>query len=165
MIKLKTKNDTPPLLYGSEGSSGVDVRALEIKKIYKGSVEVHPDRLKRVKSNFLKHKKVKLRAFERVLFGTGVSIKECPADAEIQVRSRSGLALKQGLTVANQPGTIDSDYKGEICIILLNNNNYLVDVEYAQRIAQLVATPVLKFDGIKAFEKDRDDGGFGSTGK
>lgn len=93
---------------------------------------------------------------------------EMPLGYEAQIRSRSGLALKHGLTVLNSPGTIDSDYRGEICVILQNFGSKTVIIEPGMRIAQLVFAKVehpeflMKLDSLS--ETERDDKGFGSTG-
>ena len=107
---------------------------------------------------------------ERVLVPTGVYL-EIPEGYEAQVRPRSGLALDKGLTVLNTPGTIDSDYRGEVGVILINLSNYIQTVEPETRIAQMVfakyskATliPVLVFDSDDSLN-ERGEKGFGSTG-
>ena len=90
-----------------------------------------------------------------------------PAGYEAQVRPRSGLVLKHGITVANSPGTIDSDYRGEICVILLNTGNEEFIVTRGMRIAQMVVAAVTIITPIEAKElnkTERASGGFGSTG-
>ena len=102
----------------------------------------------------------------RLLIPTGLKM-EIPPDFEAQVRPRSGLALKHGITVLNSPGTIDSDYRGEIGIILINLSQAPFTVNDGDRIAQLVIAPVAKasFDEVSALEEsNRGTGGFGSTG-
>ena len=104
---------------------------------------------------------------ERVLAKTGLYV-EIPAGFEIQVRPRSGLALKQGVTVLNTPGTIDADYRGEIGVILMNHSSTVVEFAKGERIAQLVMARVERIEwqlteslsGTK-----RGQHGFGSTGK
>jgi dUTP pyrophosphatase len=104
---------------------------------------------------------------ERVLAKTGLYV-EIPAGFEIQVRPRSGLALKQGVTVLNTPGTIDADYRGEIGVILINHSSTVVEFAKGERIAQLVMARVERIEwqlteslsGTK-----RGQHGFGSTGK
>lgn len=106
---------------------------------------------------------------ERVLVGTGIAM-AIDEGYEGQVRPRSGLALKQGITVVNSPGTIDSDYRGELKVILLNTGNTTFVVEHGDRIAQLVVCAVPRVELIeledheKLPETDRGAGGFGSTG-
>ena len=103
---------------------------------------------------------------DRRLVKTGIAI-GLPYGYEAQVRPKSGLALKQGLTVLNTPGTIDYEYTGEICIILFNTNKEPVKVERGQKIAQLVLAPVSYMEYVevdKLDNTDRGDGGFGSTG-
>ncbi len=107
-----------------------------------------------------------VKPFSRALVPTGLCI-AIPAGFEAQVRPRSGLALKQGLTVANAPGTIDSDYRGEICVILLNTSDVAVVVERGMRVAQLVLAPVAQLAWLPVVALDetvRGAGGFGSTG-
>jgi dUTP pyrophosphatase len=111
---------------------------------------------------------VHLAPGERYLFGTGVYV-EIPAGYEGQVRPRSGLAIKQGITVLNSPGTIDSDYRGEIKVILINTSDDQRTVRPGDRIAQLVLAPIASLglvfvDDIRLLEKTgRGIGGFGST--
>ena len=110
---------------------------------------------------------ITLNPGERVLAKTGLFV-EIPTGFEIQVRPRSGLALKQGVTVLNTPGTIDSDYRGEIGVILINHSSTVVEFAKGDRIAQLVLSRVERIEwqltelltGTK-----RGQGGFGSTGK
>jgi dUTP pyrophosphatase len=128
--------------YATEGSSGADLRA------------------------FLREKVV-LAPGERAAVPTGLRI-EIPSGYEAQVRPRSGLALKKGITCLNSPGTVDSDYRGEVKVILANLGSESLTIENGDRIAQLVIAPVAR----AAFESagslgstDRGSGGFGSTGK
>jgi len=109
---------------------------------------------------------IMLAPFDRMAIPTGLTM-AIPTGYEIQVRPRSGLALKQGLTVANAPGTIDSDYRGEIKVIVINLSQDAVEITRGMRIAQLVLAPVTmaKLEPVAALdETDRGDGGFGSTG-
>ena len=97
---------------------------------------------------------------------TGFAI-ELPAGYEAQIRPRSGLALKHGVTIANAPGTIDSDYRGEIAVILLNNGNQAFTITRGMRVAQMVLAAVTKRTPIEVDDLDeteRSAGGFGSTG-
>ena len=89
-----------------------------------------------------------------------------PEGLEVQVRSRSGLALRHGLTVANAPGTIDSDYRGEVKVLLVNLGSEPVSIAHGDRIAQLVVAPVVRASFVEGAldETPRGDGGFGSTG-
>lgn len=103
---------------------------------------------------------------ERGLIPTGTRV-AIPEGFEIQVRPRSGLALKQGLTVLNTPGTIDSDYRGPLGVILVNLGDQPVGIGHGDRIAQLVVAPVVQaeFTSVQSLdETDRGAGGFGSTG-
>lgn len=104
---------------------------------------------------------------ERRMISTGIAV-ELPIGFEFQVRPRSGLAAKHGLTIVNTPGTVDSDYRGEIKVILLNTSNVPYQVEHGERIGQLVIAPVLRADFAEVDELDASDrgvNGFGSTGK
>ena len=104
---------------------------------------------------------------ESALIPTGISI-AIPEDTEVQIRPRSGLAAKSNISVLNTPGTIDSDYRGEIKIILFNHGKEEFTVNNGDRIAQMILMPVIKaeFEEIKELPKTvRGSGGFGSTGK
>jgi dUTP diphosphatase len=108
-----------------------------------------------------------LQAGERAMIPTGLSV-AIPQGHEIQVRPRSGLAAKHGLTCLNTPGTIDSDYRGEIKVILINLGQDAFTIKRGERIAQLVLAPVtqLAWQEVDALdETDRGAGGFGSTGR
>ncbi len=103
---------------------------------------------------------------ERVMVPTGVAI-ALPEGFEAQVRPRSGLAAKHGLTVLNSPGTVDADYRGEIKVILANTSTESFRIERGLRIAQLVIAPVVQADWVEVDvlpESERGNGGFGSTG-
>ncbi|WP_396187850.1 dUTP diphosphatase [Flavobacterium sp.] len=107
-----------------------------------------------------------LKPLERVLVKTGLFI-ELPLGFEAQVRPRSGLALKKGITVLNSPGTVDSDYRGEIGVILVNLSNDDFVIENGERIAQLVVAKHERAEWIEVDqlnETSRGAGGFGSTG-
>ena len=128
--------------YKTIGSSGVDLEAF-----LENPIEIGPNK--------------------SALIPTGLAI-AIPEDTEVQIRPRSGLAAKSSIGVLNSPGTIDSDYRGEIKIILFNHGNEKFLVNNGDRIAQMVLMPVLKFE----FEETKDlpdtlrgSGGFGSTGK
>lgn len=127
-------------VYGTAGSAGCDVRALEGAFIEPG---------------------------ERCLVPTGVRL-ELPEGWECQIRPRSGLALKHGITVLNSPSTIDSDFRGAIQILLYNSSDKLYVIEKGERIAQFVFAPVSRaeFEIVDELsETERGVGGFGSTGK
>jgi dUTP pyrophosphatase len=110
-----------------------------------------------------------VQANDRKLIPTGLRF-DIPDGYEIQVRSKSGLALKQGLMVLNSPGTVDSGYQGEIKVIIFNTTNERIKIEKGQKIAQAVVCPVLNGKWVNLIkvqeigEKDRNDKGFGSTG-
>jgi dUTP pyrophosphatase len=103
---------------------------------------------------------------ERVLVPTGLAI-ALPPGFEAQVRPRSGLALKQGITVVNTPGTIDADYRGEVGVILINHGDAPFTVDRGMRIAQMVVAPITRavWNEVGTLsESTRGTGGFGSTG-
>lgn len=107
-----------------------------------------------------------LKPLERSIVGTGLFI-ELPVGIEAQVRPRSGLAAKNGITVINAPGTIDADYRGEIGVILVNLSNEDFTIENGERVAQLVIAKHERAEWIEVdelTETSRGDGGFGSTG-
>ncbi len=138
--KLSSNVYTPS--YASPGAAGLDLRA------------------------FLP-KPVSILPFERLLVPTGLSF-EIPPGYELQVRPRSGLSSKHGITVLNTPGTIDSDYRGEVKVLLVNLSSNIYTVQPDDRIAQLVLSPVIKAKLIETDslnETSRGTGGFGSTGK
>ena len=109
---------------------------------------------------------MKLPPQKRAAIPTGLFI-AMPEGVEAQIRPRSGLALKTGLTVANAPGTIDADYRGEIKVLLINLGTKSVTIDHGMRIAQMIFSPVLRatFELTEWLDHTmRDDGGFGSTG-
>ena len=111
--------------------------------------------------------KMSIAPGERVLVPTGLSF-EIPPGFEVQIRPRSGLSLKTGLMVVNAPGTIDSDYRGEIKILLGNWGQKVETIEHGDRVAQMVIAPVLQARFVQVQDLNttqRGDGGFGSTGK
>jgi len=129
--------------YATEGAAGADIRASLPEK-----------------------KNLVVKPGQRVLVPTGLSM-EIPYGYEIQVRPRSGLSLKSPLMVVNSPGTIDSDYRGEVCIIVGNFGNEDYVIEHGLRVAQLVIAPVIqaKYSVVNTLgETKRGEGGFGSTG-
>lgn len=130
--------------YETSGSAGMDVRA--------AVPEAEP---------------MVLKPGERAMVPTGLSV-AIPEGFEIQVRPRSGLAAKHGLTCLNTPGTIDSDYRGEIKVILINLSQEAFTIQRGERIAQLVLAPVtrLAWQEVEALDETaRGAGGFGSTGR
>ncbi len=107
-----------------------------------------------------------IRCGERKLVPTGMCI-SIPQNYEVQIRPRSGLALKNGITLPNSPGTIDSDYRGELQVILMNLGNEPFTVKRGMRIAQMIAAPVVKANLVSVDNLEdtvRAAGGFGSTG-
>ena len=141
-VKLINRSDNTLPTYETELSAGVDLRA---------QVEAP----------------VTLKPLERKLIKTGLFI-ELPKGTEAQVRPRSGLALKKGISVLNSPGTIDADYRGEIGVILINLSNETFEVNQGDRIAQLVFAQYQQAEFIEVeqlSETQRGEGGFGSTGK
>ena len=110
---------------------------------------------------------VELKPLERFLFPTGIAI-SLPKDLEAQIRPRSGLAIKNGITLLNTPGTVDSDYRGEIKVILVNISNDKYTIKPGDRIAQMVLSQFVQgqFELVENLdETDRGSSGFGSTGK
>jgi dUTP pyrophosphatase len=141
-IRILNKSGNALPAYATAGSSGMDIRAQIDSPL-------------------------KLSPFERVLVPTGLHI-ELPQGYEAQVRPRSGLALKQGITCLNSPGTIDADYRGEIKVLLINLSDSEQVLQPGDRIAQMVIQRVVKAEWDIAEELDktiRDAGGFGHTGK
>lgn len=112
------------------------------------------------------HEPIVLKFMDRVLVPTGF-IFEIPIGYEVQVRPRSGLAIKHGVTLVNTPGTIDSDYRGEVKVILINLGKDDFIINRGDRIAQLVLAPVVQLPILEidiVTETERGEGGFGSTG-
>ena len=110
---------------------------------------------------------IKVRPWEREIIPCGISI-SMPRGLEAQVRPRSGLAFKHGITILNTPGTIDSDYRGEIKVVLINLSKDEFTINPKDRIAQMVFTNAIqvKFSEVENLDQtNRGDGGFGSTGK
>jgi len=141
-IKIINHSTNPLPEYATSGSSGMDVRA-------------------NLESPHL------LQPFERALIPTGLFI-QLPNEYEAQIRPRSGLAIKQGITCLNTPGTIDADYRGEIKIILINLSQQEQVIQHGDRIAQMVIQPVDKAIWVAVVELEetaRNSGGFGHTGK
>ena len=145
MVKVLVKRLDPKVQlpsYKTEGSSGMDLMAF-----IDSSIKIAPN--------------------SSALIPTGISL-AISKDVEIQIRPRSGLAAKSNISVLNTPGTIDSDYRGELKIILFNHGNKEFIVKNKDRIAQIVLVPVLKIDFEEVNdlpESMRGSGGFGSTGK
>ena len=142
-IKVKVLDNSITLpKYETASSVGMDIRAF----IPEGKIEIEPQ--------------------ERKLIPTGLCL-EIPKGYEVQIRPRSGLALKNGITVLNSPGTIDADYRGELRVILINHSAERFSITNEMRIAQMV---VAQFSRVDLFavedlsETDRGEGGFGSTG-
>lgn len=141
-IKIVNKSNHPLPHYGTEAAAGVDLRA---------NIETP----------------ITLKPLERTLVKTGLFI-ELPVGYEAQVRPRSGLAYKNGITVLNSPGTIDADYRGEVGVILVNLSNEPFVIENGERVAQLVIAKheQAEWELVEELaETERGAGGFGSTGK
>ena len=144
MIQVKIVNEGKQQLpqYATAGSAGMDFRADIDKPIV-------------------------LKPLERKLIPTGLKI-ALPVGYEAQIRPRSGLAIEYGVTVLNSPGTIDADYRGEVCVILVNLSNVDFVVNPSERIAQMVVAKHerVDFQIVETLdETERADGGFGHTGK
>lgn len=141
-VKIINKSHHPLPEYATSQSAGLDLRAYITEPI-------------------------NLKPLERVMVGTGLSL-ELPDGYEAQIRPRSGLAAKHGITVLNSPGTIDADYRGEIKIILVNLSNEDFVINDGERICQMVIAPYTQVelvDAGKLSDTDRGQGGFGHTGK
>ena len=140
-VKVINKSNNPLPKYSTAQSAGMDLRAFITEPVILG-------------------------VLDRALIPTGLYI-EMQEGYEAQVRPRSGLAIKHGVTVINSPGTIDADYRGEICVELVNLSNIPFTVEPGERIAQLVFAKYEKADFIEVEElnkTERGEGGFGHTG-
>ncbi len=140
-VKIINQSDNPLPNYETTGSAGMDIRT---------NIE----------------SPVILKPLERFMFPTGLFI-ELPEGFEAQMRPRSGLAAKRGLTCLNSPGTIDSDYRGEMKVILVNLSNNTQTIEPGERIAQLVIAKYERVDWMQVdvlSDTKRGVGGFGSTG-
>ncbi|MEY5000888.1 MAG: hypothetical protein RLZZ211_924 [Bacteroidota bacterium] len=140
-VKIVSKSHHEAPSYQTAGASGMDIRA-----VLEAPLTLAP--------------------MERALIPTGIFLEMDPS-LECQVRPRSGLALKKGLTVLNTPGTIDADYRGEVGVILVNLSSDFVTITDGERIAQLVFCKVEKVNLIQVqtlTSSDRGEGGFGSTG-
>lgn len=141
-VKIVNKSAYPTPAYATEKSAGMDLKANIIEP-------------------------VTLNTLERAMIPTGLFI-ALPDGTEAQVRPRSGLAAKHGITVLNTPGTIDADYRGEIKVILVNLSNEPFVINPGERIAQMVVSKYEKVDWENVEELDeteRGEGGFGSTGR
>ena len=140
-LKIVNTSDNPLPVYETSGSAGMDLRA-QLQE------------------------PVMLKPLQRALIPTGLYI-ELPDGYEARVRPRSGLALKKGVTVLNSPGTIDSDYRGEIKVIMINLSNETTVINTGERIAQMI---IAKYEKVTLKEVDelseteRGEGGFGHTG-
>ena len=141
-VKVINQSKHPLPAYETSASAGLDVRANLSESI-------------------------ELKPLARVLVKTGLFL-EIPEGYECQVRPRSGLALKKGITVLNSPGTIDADYRGEVGVILVNLSSEIFTIENGERVAQLVFAEVQQAHWEEAdnlTETERGAGGFGSTGE
>lgn len=141
-VRIINRSKNPLPEYATSGSSGMDIRAdLE-----------HP---------------ITIQPSERMLVPTGIFL-EIPNGYEVQIRPRSGLAIKQGITCLNTPGTIDADYRGEVKVILINLSQEEQVIQPGDRIAQMVLQQVEKIELVVSEnlnESERGSGGFGSTGR
>ena len=145
MVKVLVKKLHPKVQlpsYKTEGSSGMDLMAF-------------------IESS------IKISSHSSALIPTGISV-AIPNDVEIQIRPRSGLAAKSNISVLNTPGTIDSDYRGEIKVILINLGKDIFEIKKNDRIAQMIVCPIIKveLEEVESLpETVRGKGGFGSTDK
>ena len=145
VIKICNKSNNALPAYSTSLSAGMDIRA----NLPDGPIKLFP--------------------FERVLIPTGLFI-EVPEGFEAQIRPRSGLALKKGVTVLNSPGTIDADYRGEVGVILINFSNEVFEIAHGERIAQMVIAKHERVEFVKVESVDelssteRGTGSYGHTG-
>ena len=142
VVKLPSAHDLPLPKYATAESAGMDLMASIIEP-------------------------VTLAPGERKLIPTGIAI-QMPSGYEAQIRPRSGLAIKNGITVLNTPGTIDADYRGEIMVILVNLSDQDFTIERGMRVAQMIIAPFTQaiFSLVESLDdSERGAGGFGSTGK
>ncbi|MCF8361285.1 MAG: dUTP diphosphatase [Prolixibacteraceae bacterium] len=142
VVKIVNKSNNPLPSYSTIFSAGMDIRA---------SID----------------KDVELKPLERTLVPTGLFI-QLPEGYEAQIRPRSGMALKHGISVLNSPGTIDADYRGEVGIILVNLSNETYTIKNGERICQMVIAKheQAEWGEVEVLEEsERGDGGFGHTGK
>lgn len=141
-VKVVREDNVKLPIYMTEGSAGMDIHA-------------HID------------ESIELDSLERMAIPTGIKM-EIPVGYEVQIRPRSGLAIKHGITMVNTPGTIDSDYRGEIKVLLINLSKDRYKIEPNERIGQIVLQKVYKMEFIEVEELEdttRGSGGFGHTGK
>ncbi|MCK7557912.1 dUTP diphosphatase [Chitinophaga sedimenti] len=142
LVNIINKSENPLPAYATVDAAGMDLRA---------NLETA----------------ITMQPLERTLVPTGLYM-ELPAGYEAQIRPRSGLAIKQGLTLLNTPGTIDADYRGEIKIIMINLSNEPQTIQHGDRIAQMVIAPFVQVKLAEVAvltDTDRGAGGFGHTGK
>lgn len=140
LLRRVSDHDLPLPEYATHGAAGLDLRAAADHVLAPG---------------------------ERALVGTGFAI-ALPPSCEGQIRPRSGLAARHGITVLNAPGTVDADYRGEVKVLLINLGNEPVEIAAGDRIAQLVVAPVSRLELVEVEvlpETVRGTGGFGSTGR
>jgi dUTP pyrophosphatase len=141
-VKIVNKSSNPLPVYSTELSAGMDLRAFVSEDVV-------------------------LKPLQRVLVPTGLFI-ELPDGFEAQIRPRSGLAIKHGISVLNTPGTIDADYRGEICVILINLSQDDFVIKNGERICQMIISKheTVGWDEVEILEETvRGAGGFGHTGK
>ena len=139
---FKTHPEAIVPVYATQGSAGLDLHAMVPYTVF-------------------------LQPGVRFTCQTGIAI-ELPEGFMAEIRPRSGLAIKKGLGVINSPGTIDPDYRGEICVLLINHGDTPIEIENGMRIAQMVIAPFVRVELVRSLEDlsatERGEGGFGSTG-
>lgn len=162
-VKFKLLEGAKLPEFATKGSSGFDLVAHNFKKtthVFDNTmVDAEPSEIE---------KSFRIKPHGRLLVGTGL-FTSMPSGFEIQIRSRSGLALNKGLIVLNEPGTIDADYRQEIGVILYNSSSFEVEVKIGDKIAQGVLCPIssktfTKFTIVDKLDETDREGGFGSTG-
>lgn len=165
-IKFKLDEGVETPKYETAQAVGFDVTAQDILQVYTSTGKADDSVVELIKDTFHRNGFLNIMKNTRILFDTGLTVAELPENIELQVRSRSGLSLKQGLVVVNQPGTIDPDYRGKVGIILTSITGSGM-VKKGDRIAQLVPKEVIRPEIIAVDDistTDRGDNGFGSTG-
>jgi dUTP pyrophosphatase len=148
-IKVVNKSNNELPSYQTSGSAGMDVRAWIESPM--GEVPMI----------------IRLKPMERKMIQTGLYF-EIPEGYELQIRPRSGLAIKNGITIINTPGTLDSDYRGELCILLVNLSNEIFEINNGDRIAQILIKQyeIAEWEQVETLSNntERGKGGFNSTG-
>ena len=166
LVVLNMDEDIEQPTYATEEASGMDVKA---EKVFKTLFQEEKDTY--VKQMFIKHGSIFLSPGDRLVFGTGLQVTNMNPNYEIKVLPKSGQSLKKGFTIVNAPGTIDSDYRGEIGVIVANHTQHPIEIVKGEKIAQIQLVQkgpkILNFTRTVSpiiEETERNSEGFGSTG-